>query len=323
MLDIKNEALNLRIGEETQQNWWSATFDKVDEVAASTVQPLWRDKCWKCLLLAHIQIDALEIKSNAVRRENADPGGRGTPTLSSVFPCQYPAALTSVYHVSVVPTGAAAKQAQAARRPAPPIPTPTSPSPSEIGTEGAVAAVAAMAESPNTNGTSGQEAVVASMLQQMKIPGAATATAAAKAEKKLRDAAAPDEDTYVAVAVPCDVWYCSVPLGMLHLPTIAPDQCASLSVILACLLWNRLCRDDSDIDDLPPTPGTVRSSAVAGGMSSPSGIGAALSPRRARENSASGPSGAVHALPGRRSQALTSTAHEKKKRKFKLVRKQM
>jgi hypothetical protein len=29
VLDIKNEALNLRIGEETQQNWWSATFDKV------------------------------------------------------------------------------------------------------------------------------------------------------------------------------------------------------------------------------------------------------------------------------------------------------
>ncbi len=29
VLDIRNEALNLRIGEEEQQNWWSATFDKV------------------------------------------------------------------------------------------------------------------------------------------------------------------------------------------------------------------------------------------------------------------------------------------------------
>lgn len=29
VLDIKNEALNLRINEDEQQNWWSATFDKV------------------------------------------------------------------------------------------------------------------------------------------------------------------------------------------------------------------------------------------------------------------------------------------------------
>jgi hypothetical protein len=29
ILDINNEALNLRGGEEEQQNWWSATFDKV------------------------------------------------------------------------------------------------------------------------------------------------------------------------------------------------------------------------------------------------------------------------------------------------------
>lgn len=86
----------------------------------------------------------------------------------------------------------------------------------------------------------------------------------------------------------------------------------------ACVVY-RPCSDDSDIDDLPPTPGTARSSTAAG-VSSPSGVGATLSPRRGRENSAGGPSGAVHALPGRRSQALTSSAHEKKKRKFKLVR---
>lgn len=93
-----------------------------------------------------------------------------------------------------MPSGAAAKQAQA-RRSAPPIPVPssnTTSSPSEPGAEGAAAAVTTMAESPNTNGTSGQEAVVASMMQQMKIPGAA---ATGKADRKHRDAAAPDEDT--------------------------------------------------------------------------------------------------------------------------------
>lgn len=37
MLDIKNEALNLRIGEEAQQNWWSATFDKVSHRSICTV----------------------------------------------------------------------------------------------------------------------------------------------------------------------------------------------------------------------------------------------------------------------------------------------
>jgi len=29
VLDIRNEALNLRIADDEQQNWWSATFDKV------------------------------------------------------------------------------------------------------------------------------------------------------------------------------------------------------------------------------------------------------------------------------------------------------
>lgn len=31
MLDIKNESMNFRCGEDQQQDWWSATFDQVSQ----------------------------------------------------------------------------------------------------------------------------------------------------------------------------------------------------------------------------------------------------------------------------------------------------
>jgi hypothetical protein len=93
-------------------------------------------------------------------------------------------------------TGAAAKQA--IRRSSTSAVPPPAPS---------VATAPAVADGPGTassHGTAAQEAVVAAMLQNMKIPGAA---AAVKAERKVRDAAAPDEDTYVSVLSDLAVYF--------------------------------------------------------------------------------------------------------------------
>lgn len=130
------------------------------------------------------QIDPLEIKSSgAVRRENADPGGKGE-TLFVLIPC---CCVWFLLHTMLscccnthVPfnTGAAAKQA--IRRSSTTASTPPPPPPP--GPQG-------VPDSPNMNGTSAQEHAVASMMQNMKIPGSG------KGDRKNADAAAPDEDT--------------------------------------------------------------------------------------------------------------------------------
>jgi hypothetical protein len=128
-------------------------------------------------LLYSSQIDALEIKSNAVRRENADPSGKGDrrlPLPTTVFLSDWLALCCSL--LCTVSAAAAAKQAIRKTVQATPPPPPTA---EEV--------------SPAATGPTGQEAAIAAMMQNMKIPGAQKSSGT----RKQTSAEAPDEERCV------------------------------------------------------------------------------------------------------------------------------